>query len=92
MISCNSSIGELAKQLPDVFYPLHRSYLVNTLYLLAVRRFEAELIDGITLPIPAQTYQQIKEDLESRLTGSRKNPMLPTQQDVSVSADREIRS
>lgn len=63
VISCNSPIGELAKELPAVFYPLHRSYLVNTLYLVAIRRFEAELIDGITLPIPALTYQQVKEDL-----------------------------
>lgn len=63
VISCNSPIGELRKELPDVFYSLHRSYLVNTLYLVAVRRFEAELINGIILPIPTLTYQQVKEDL-----------------------------
>ncbi len=64
VISCNSPIGELAKELPEVFYPLHRGYLVNTLYIVAVRRFEAELISGITIPIPAIPYTKIKQDLQ----------------------------
>ncbi len=68
-ISCNLSIGELSKVLPEVFYPLHRSYLVNTLYIVALRRFEVELISGITLPIPAQTYTQVKEDLQHFIQG-----------------------
>ena len=56
VISCNSTIGELEKELPEIFYPLHRGYLVNTLYIVAIRRFEAELISGIAIPIPALTY------------------------------------
>jgi len=63
VISCNSSISELAKELPKIFYPLHRGYLVNTLFIVAIRRFEAELISGICIPIPALTYMQAKEDL-----------------------------
>lgn len=64
VITCNSTIGEMKKELPEVFYPLHRSYLVNTLYIVAIRRFEAELISGISIPIPALTYQQVKQDLQ----------------------------
>ena len=64
VISCNSTIGKLSKELPEVFYPLHRGYLVNTLYIVAIRRFEAELISGISIPIPALTYQQAKRDLQ----------------------------
>lgn len=63
IISCNSPLWKLAKDLPNVFYPLHRGYLVNTLYIVSIRRFEAELISKITLPIPARTYMQVKEDL-----------------------------
>lgn len=63
VISCNSPIGELKDRLPGVFYPLHRGYLVNTLYIVAVRRFEAELISGISLPIPELSYTQVKRDL-----------------------------
>ena len=48
----------------EVFYPLRRGYLVNTLYIVALRRFEAELISGISIPIPALTYTQVKRDLQ----------------------------
>lgn len=50
--------------MPEVFYPLRRGYLVNTLYIVALRRFEAELISGISIPIPALTYTQVKRDLQ----------------------------
>lgn len=71
VVSCNSPIGELAGKLPKIFYPLHRGYLVNTLYVTAVRRFEAELISGITLPIPAMTYKQVRQDLQEMLQNGR---------------------
>ncbi|MBO5292150.1 MAG: LytTR family transcriptional regulator [Lachnospiraceae bacterium] len=64
VISCNSPIGDLAKILPEIFYPLHRGYLVNTQYIVAIRRFEAELISGISIPIPSLTYTQVKQDLQ----------------------------
>lgn len=69
VISCNSSIGEIAKELPDLFYPLRRGYLVNTLFIVAIRRFEVELISGICIPIPALTYQQVKQDLQGIING-----------------------
>lgn len=68
-ISCNSSIGEIRKELPDLFYPIRRGYLVNTLYIVAIRRFEVELISGVCIPIPALTYQQAKQDLQSIIKG-----------------------
>ena len=67
VISCSSPIGTLAKELPKIFYPLHRGYLVNTLYLVAIRRFEAELISGISIPIPAAAYQRVRRDLQKIL-------------------------
>lgn len=67
IIHCNRSIGELAKELPAVFYQIHRGYLVNTRYITAIRRFEVELLSGITLPIPALTYMQVKQDLQAML-------------------------
>lgn len=69
VIACNSSMGEMAKIFPDYFYQLHRSYLVNTRYITAIRRFEAELISGIRVPIPAATYQQAKRDLQNIILG-----------------------
>lgn len=70
VISCNSPLHELKKELPETFYPLRRGYLVNTLYIVAIRRFEAELISGISIPIPALTYQKVKADLERRIAGA----------------------
>lgn len=67
VISCNSTISELKEIMPDFFYPLHRCYLVNTLYIVALRRFEAELISGITVPIPKLTYMQAKQDLQEMI-------------------------
>lgn len=69
VISCNSPLHELAKELPEAFYPLRRGYLVNTFYIVAVRRFEAELISGISIPIPALTYQKVKQDLQEIIKG-----------------------
>ena len=64
VVSCNYIYRELKERLPEVFYPLRRGYLVNTLYIVALRRFEAELISGISIPIPALTYTQVKRDLQ----------------------------
>ena len=69
VVSCNYIYRELKERLPEVFYPLRRGYLVNTLFIVAVRRFEAELISGICIPIPALTYQQAKRDLQSIIGG-----------------------
>lgn len=64
VVSCNYIYRELKERLSEVFYPLRRGYLVNTLYIVALRRFEAELISGISIPIPALTYTQVKRDLQ----------------------------
>lgn len=69
VISCNSSIGEIRKELPDPFYQLRRGHLVNTLFIVAIRRFEVELISGICIPIPALNYQQVKQDLQGIING-----------------------
>lgn len=70
VISCNSTISEIKDIVPDFFYPIHRCYLVNTLYITAVRRFEAELISGISIPIPKLTYMQAKQDLQNIIGNS----------------------
>lgn len=67
IISCNTSIHKLLEVLPEEFYPLHRCYLVNTKYILAIRRFEVVLQTNDTLPIPAAQYSRIKKDLENYL-------------------------
>lgn len=67
IISCNCSLSRLAPELPDIFYPLHRGYYVNVLYIVSIRRFEAELVSGAVLPIPAVNYVKIKSELLDRI-------------------------
>lgn len=64
VMTCSIGINELTAQLPGHFYPIHRCYTINTHYLTAIRRYEAELMTGEKLPIPALTYMQAKKDLE----------------------------
>ena len=62
--TCTQSLQELKEKLSDDFYQIHRSYIIHTDYLISVCCYEAELIGGITLPIPAAKYHQVKTDLE----------------------------
>lgn len=66
-IVCNAGLSQLMDQLPPEFFPLHRCYIVNTRYVTSVRRYEAELLDGIKLPIPAATYMQVKRELTAKI-------------------------
>ncbi|MDD6762581.1 MAG: LytTR family DNA-binding domain-containing protein [Clostridiales bacterium] len=66
-ISCNMTFKEMLAMLPKEFYQIHRCYVVNTRYITAIRRFEAELIANIKIPVPALTYMQVKEDLSKML-------------------------
>ena len=66
-VVCNCSIRELARQLPPYFYAIHRSYIVNTYYVLVLRRFEVELVSGTTLPVPEHQYSRVKKDFHKYL-------------------------
>lgn len=37
---------------------------INNTFIVAIRRFEVELISGNCIPIPALTYPQAKQDLQ----------------------------
>ena len=65
-ISCNTPFNELVNSLPDFFYRIHRSYIVNTRFIVTIRRFEVELISKITLPIPEHSYTSVKKDILSK--------------------------
>lgn len=67
VISCSKRIGEIIKELPDTFYHIHRSYVINLQYLTSVSCYEAELISNIKVPIPPRNYGKIKRELEARM-------------------------
>ncbi len=67
-VSCNQSIEEVKRLLPDYFYPLRRGNLVNLNYVVSIRRFELEMISGIKIPIPERNYPQVKNEISARIS------------------------
>lgn len=67
IITSNYSINECKDLLPDAFYQVHRSYLVNTRYISSIKRFEVTLISGITIPVPEKEYTRVKADLTKKI-------------------------
>lgn len=68
VVKYTKKISELMKELPENFYRIHRSYIINTYYLTSISCYEAEiLICNTKIPIPAINYGQVKKDLETLL-------------------------
>jgi len=67
VVSCTASLYQIEEMLPCNFYPLHRGYIVNILYITSLKRYEAELISGIKIPIPARNYRNVKKKMEEFL-------------------------
>lgn len=44
---------------------LYVQSFININHIAAIRRFEAEMVTGATIPIPALTYTQVKKDLQN---------------------------
>lgn len=46
---------------PYGFLRIHKSFLVNTHYIKEIRNYRVMLVNGMTLPVPKEKYQIIKE-------------------------------
>lgn len=64
VICCTLTLSQIKEILPDYFYSIHRSYIINTHYVLSVQRYAATMIFGKEIPIPQKTYNQAVKDLE----------------------------
>lgn len=67
VISCTTSLYEIKKMLPFNFYPIHRGYIVNMLYITSLKRYEVELISGAKIPVPARNYMDVKKSIQEYL-------------------------
>ncbi len=47
--------------LSDIFFRCHKSYLINTVYITAFRRYQVALCDKIDLPIGKERYLTLKQ-------------------------------
>ena len=43
------------------FLRVHKSFLVNSKYIVEIVNYKAYLNDGVALPIPRERYQKVKE-------------------------------
>lgn len=65
----SQQISQIEKQLPDQFLRVHRSFIINRNYVKRVYRYEVELSNRMTIPIPEKKYMSVVCEIE-RFTGS----------------------
>ncbi len=58
-------LADFEKKVPETFRRIHKSYLVNTMYIDSVRRYRASLTDGQELPIGKERYMELKKHLQN---------------------------
>lgn len=60
-------LAEHEKKMPAMFQRIHKSYLVNTIYIDHIRRYQATLKNGQELPIGKERYMTLKHSLQHGL-------------------------
>lgn len=63
VLECSMLITDIAPMLPKRFYFIRRGCIVNTMYITAIRRCEAELVFGTIIQIPTPNYTTVKKEL-----------------------------
>lgn len=57
------ALKELERQFPPNFYRIHRSFCVNSDYVMKIGSYVVTLATGETLSVPKMCYMQIWEEL-----------------------------
>lgn len=57
------SLKDLQEQLPANFYRIHRSFCINSDYVVKIDCYTVTMVTGEMLPIPKMRYMQIREEL-----------------------------
>ncbi|WP_172807748.1 LytTR family transcriptional regulator [Christensenella intestinihominis] len=62
-------LSQVEKKLPEQFVRVHRSYIVNTDYVIQIKRYSVYLYNGIKIPIPQKKYEKVKRLLLAGTNG-----------------------
>lgn len=62
-IYSRSSITEFAEKAGEMFSFVHRSYVVNNVYISAIHPYEITMYGGGKIPVPKKRYGEIKNNL-----------------------------
>lgn len=68
-VEIHERFDRLAARLPKGFVRVHRSYVVNSSYVIGLKRFAVLLCDGYALPVPERGYTRIKKLLWEQIDG-----------------------
>lgn len=63
LVLVQEPLSEWEKRLPDYFLRIHRSYLVNTGYIIRMERYCVHLRGGDVIPVPVKKYAQIRRQI-----------------------------
>lgn len=69
VVRTDLTITQINALLPETFSPIHRCYTVNSRYVSAIQRYKVTVVTGETLPVPADRYDQVKAELDRRISG-----------------------
>lgn len=59
-------LAEYEQKMPEMFQRIHKSYLVNSIYIGTICRYKAILKDGQELPIGKERYMGLKRYLQTK--------------------------
>lgn len=62
-ICARANISEILAAGEGRLISAHRSYVINVDYISSIRRYEATMVDGSRIPIPAKKYKSLREAL-----------------------------
>lgn len=63
VLECRERLPEIEKKCEGALLRIHQSYLVNPEHVSRIWRFEVEIDNGMTLPVPEKKYTEIKGKL-----------------------------
>ena len=61
--SVKRTLNDLAGELDDSFYRIHRSYIVNLRFIRKISKTEVTLKDGTALPLSRKMYEGLNQAL-----------------------------
>lgn len=59
----SEGISAIQEKYPDVFLRIHKSHLINPAFVQSVKRYEAVMTDGSSVPISTRKYAAIRRQI-----------------------------
>lgn len=66
-------LAEYEKITPEIFRRIHKSYIVNSMYIDTICRYTATLRDGREFPIGKERYMELKRYLQKGAAGKKRS-------------------